>query len=525
MRKRRRGWIWVLLLLAVGGGAYGLYRWQRAEQPPATETSALQTSVARRGEIVLSATGVGTLVAASERTLSSAVVGELLTVDVQVGDRVQAGQELATIDDTAANLALAEAEVALLQAQHDLADAEGAHNELLAGATALDLANARLAVLVAEDHLAEITSDPTQAAVASAQASLAAAQERTAELQAQPNALTLEQAKMSLERAKNSLWSTQMNRDATCGLDKNSNACHQAEVNALNGEIAVRTAELEYDAALEPATDVELAEARAQVLQAQQALNDLYAGVAEADALAAETTLAEARIALVDVEASPSAEDVAASELRLRQAETALAQAERQVAEAQVALQSCTLVAPFDGVVTGVSGTVGLDVGAGGAVVTVADTSRYVLGIMVDESDLSSLAIGREVEIVFDALPDQLFTGAVTQVDPSLTSSAGLYLASGTAELTASGIAKPQGLLLGMGATVDIIGGRAEDAVLVPVEALREIESGSYAVFVVTNGELRLRMVEVGLMDLTFAEIVSGVEAGETVSTGMVATQ
>jgi len=31
--------------------------------------------------------------------------------------------------------------------------------------------------------------------------------------------------------------------------------------------------------------------------------------------------------------------------------------------------------------------------------------------------------------------------------------------------------------------------------------------------------------VEVGLMDFTFAEIKSGVEAGETVSTGIVETQ
>jgi hypothetical protein len=33
-----------------------------------------------------------------------------------------------------------------------------------------------------------------------------------------------------------------------------------------------------------------------------------------------------------------------------------------------------------------------------------------------------------------------------------------------------------------------------------------------------------LRFVEVGLMDFTFAEIVSGLEAGETVTTGIIET-
>jgi multidrug efflux pump subunit AcrA (membrane-fusion protein) len=75
---------------------------------------------------------------------------------------------------------------------------------------------------------------------------------------------------------------------------------------------------------------------------------------------------------------------------------------------------------------------------------------------------------------------------------------------------------------VGLNATVDIIAGRAENAVLVPIEALRELDPGEYAVFVVENGEPKLRVVQVGLMDITLAEIISGLEAGEVVSTGIV---
>jgi multidrug efflux pump subunit AcrA (membrane-fusion protein) len=78
---------------------------------------------------------------------------------------------------------------------------------------------------------------------------------------------------------------------------------------------------------------------------------------------------------------------------------------------------------------------------------------------------------------------------------------------------------------VGLNATVDLVAGRAENALLVPVEALREIDTDSFAVFVVSSdGSLELRPVKVGLRDLTWAEITSGLRAGEVVSTGLVET-
>ena len=44
-------------------------------------------------------------------------------------------------------------------------------------------------------------------------------------------------------------------------------------------------------------------------------------------------------------------------------------------------------------------------------------------------------------------------------------------------------------------------------------------------IFVMDNGEPQLRMVEVGLMDFTYAEILSGLELGDVVTTGIVETQ
>ena len=79
-------------------------------------------------------------------------------------------------------------------------------------------------------------------------------------------------------------------------------------------------------------------------------------------------------------------------------------------------------------------------------------------------------------------------------------------------------------LPIGSAAGVDVIGGRAENAVLVPVEALRQISEDEYAVFVMEDGQPRMKMVEVGLQDLISAEIVSGLKVGDVVTTGQVET-
>jgi hypothetical protein len=66
---------------------------------------------------------------------------------------------------------------------------------------------------------------------------------------------------------------------------------------------------------------------------------------------------------------------------------------------------------------------------------------------------------------------------------------------------------------------------RAENALLVPAEALRELSPGQYAVMVMVYGEPQMRQVEVGVMDYAYAEIISRLEQGDEVSTGMVPTQ
>jgi multidrug efflux pump subunit AcrA (membrane-fusion protein) len=145
-----------------------------------------------------------------------------------------------------------------------------------------------------------------------------------------------------------------------------------------------------------------------------------------------------------------------------------------------------------------------------------------MLELFIDQTDLDKIGVGYEVEVVFDALPDELFTGQITQIDPQLFTSGGVAYVRAIVTLNYN---KPQTLPIGLNATVDVIGGRATNTLLVPVEAVREISPGEYALFVMVDGEPQLRFVEVGLMDFSFAQILSGIEEGDVVTTGLVETE
>jgi multidrug efflux pump subunit AcrA (membrane-fusion protein) len=135
---------------------------------------------------------------------------------------------------------------------------------------------------------------------------------------------------------------------------------------------------------------------------------------------------------------------------------------------------------------------------------------------------MGMVEVGYEAEVIFDSLPDSTFTGHVISVDPSLQTVSNVDTIVAQVKLDAA--SEAVSLPVGSNASVDVIGGRVENAVLVPVEAIREIDTGEYAVFVMEDGEPKLRVVTVGLMDYTSAAITSGLEAGEIVTTGVAET-
>jgi multidrug efflux pump subunit AcrA (membrane-fusion protein) len=189
-----------------------------------------------------------------------------------------------------------------------------------------------------------------------------------------------------------------------------------------------------------------------------------------------------------------------------------------------------------------------------GTLVTAAEasfgfgTSRQVKGILVSVGDVVEAGqllaeldnTTQELEYIqakrelaeltspYAIAAEQAVAEAAVEVDSThsnlayVISPSVLHWEEEVAKLEADSSMDEINLPVGASAAVEIISARAENALLVPVEALQETSPGKYSVYVVENDDPVLRAIEVGLKDQIYAEVKSGLEPGETVVTGSV---
>ena len=514
----------IVLLAAAGGGYYYYNNVYLAAQQPAEPT--IKTAKVRKGDLVVAASGSGELVSLAEVERGFRNGGLLAEVLVKVGDEVRAGDRLVALDDAEARKALAVADLQLAQAKAALA-------------AQLDTASAERAVKLAEIQVAQAETNLQTAqlklddllnwqadenAVKLAQANLAAAQAGygtvAARYENQEDQLT--PARVNLEQAMDTLAEAQaFYRDAMDGArdwEKNIDLTREGAAKSLaRAEYEMQVAQANYDLAVIGVNNSDLLDANAKVLNAQVALSNAQTGPSETDVQGARLQVEQANLALTQAQLNFEAAQLAAEGADLTQAEVAVAQAQLNLEAAQQALAQTALVAPFDGIVSAVGAQAGENVGTG-PVVTLVDLSRPELVIYLDQTELDKIAVDYEVQIIFDALPDDTFSGRVERVDPALATIDGVPVIQGHVRLAELSFGKPQTLPAGLSAAVEVIGGRA-------VAALRELSPGLFGVCVLVSAKPTRPIVEVGLMDYTNAEILSGVALGDLVSTGVVETQ
>lgn len=194
--------------------------------------------------------------------------------------------------------------------------------------------------------------------------------------------------------------------------------------------------------------------------------------------------------------------------------------AQLAVLTAEDALNATRLYAPISGTVLNVNANFG-DTVTTASIITIASTNDLLINLYMDETDVDKALVGNKTEIAFDAFSDIVLNGEIVSVEKALQTVDGTPVIVSLVDFDPSGLP----VLSGMSADVEIIGGEALGALLVPIQALREVAPGSYAVFVVDGDDLKLTPVKVGLRDFANAEILSGLEAGDIVSTGIVETK
>jgi RND family efflux transporter MFP subunit len=191
-----------------------------------------------------------------------------------------------------------------------------------------------------------------------------------------------------------------------------------------------------------------------------------------------------------------------------------------QLAEAKEKLAGVTLSAPIAGKVVYLAADQGTMVGTS-KFITIADVSRPMVEVSVDETDIDKLKLDSSATIVFDALPDLTFSGKVVQVDPELVTSGQYKVSTGLIELNADAAKTMQALPLGLNATVTIVNQEVKEALLVPVTALKKNQNNETTVTLVdASGKTTQQSVRVGIQDGTNAEITSGLKEGDLVSLG-----
>jgi multidrug efflux pump subunit AcrA (membrane-fusion protein) len=448
----------VIIVTGIGIGAYSLLN--PAQVATTASSGTLQTAVARQGDLILQASGTGYLVAASESAVGFDIGGKITNLNVKLGDTVEKGQLLAQLDDTSMQSALEDAERVL----RELTSPEA-------------VANAELAVTAA-------------------QADAINAQYALNNQQYWKNDALIQDQYANLVIARED-------------LDRVQEAYDKANV----GEYINNSNEASlYQALYEAQQKYKTASYYFSLYSQKPSQRQFNAAQATLDLANARLTNAENYLAALTGGDVP--EDATGSSLE------ALRLAKLAIQTAQDDLDAAKLYAPISGLVMTLNAKVGDTVA--GTIMTIDDLSQANIQFYMDASDWSNVKLGYAVAVSFDALPNQTFTGIVTEVMPGLISVQGSTMVEGKAQLDIS--VDDIGLPVGVEVAIDVISGQATNAILVPVEALHELPDGSYTVFIMKNGVPTLTVVEVGLQSDTFAVITSGVAVGDVVTTGIVET-
>ena len=210
--------------------------------------------------------------------------------------------------------------------------------------------------------------------------------------------------------------------------------------------------------------------------------------------------------------------------------------AESKLAEAESNLSETVIVSPMDGVVIGepvTDCTMALQGNSNPTVIMrIADLSQKQITAKVDETDIGNVRVGQKATFTVDAYNGKTFTATVSKISQTdLDNSWNTSSTSGSSSSSSAAVIyysvtldvdDPEGLLMpSMTARVEIETANKDNALAVPLSALKTDSNGSYVVIVKKDGTTENRYVETGIYSDDNVEIVSGLSEGEQVSVAM----
>ncbi len=172
-----------------------------------------------------------------------------------------------------------------------------------------------------------------------------------------------------------------------------------------------------------------------------------------------------------------SAAELESAEAQLQLAESQVVQAEAALKQARDDLDKTRIEAPMAGIVTRLEKEIG-EIALGSVfqedvILVISDMSEVKVEVEVDETDVVNVSIGDSANIEFDALPDTIYYGTVSEIAHSATTKgAGTQEQVTNFKVQVAVLGRDARFRPGMSATVDIVTDTRENALVVPIQAL-----------------------------------------------------
>ena len=445
----------------------------------------------------------GTLSAANAYTVKPLVKGEVLTADFEVGDTVEKGDVLYTIDSSDVISGVEKAALNLNQAQRsydDAVDAQYIRTDI--GGTVASFKVRVGDVVTAGQEVAAIRDDTTLLLSLEFPAADAAnfTVGQSAEVLLDSTFEAIGGTVQSVSGADTLSSGNLLVRTVTIAVKNTGNlTAAQAATATINGVSALSSARFSYQ--------------REQTVTAQQ--NGIVSAlcVKEGAQVSADT-------ALIQLSGDNLTKQVQNASDSLRSAELSVEDTQKQV-------DDYTITAPISGTIISkdvkVGDTVGTSASSVETMCVIYDMSYLEMTLNVDELEILSIKEGQEATITADAIPNQTFRGVVTSVSKSGTTTGGTTTYPVTIRIDEMG-----DLLPGMNATAEIVTESAEDTLSVPNEAIvrgnyvlvtKDSPSAANADDSMTAPEGYVYVkVTTGVSDDDYIAVTSGLQVGDTVA-------
>jgi HlyD family secretion protein len=294
----------------------------------------------------------------------------------------------------------------------------------------------------------------------------------------------------------------------------------------------------------------ELAEAQADLLTAQTALQNARAGGAPDEVAQVDGDLRQAQLDVANLERTHKSleqlvakqaatqDELAQNEASLAKAQTRVqvleekkkalkgrsstdaegaglrvAQAQSQIQSLAEKVRSATIVATGDGTLYSLPVHPGDYVKVGDVLAVMADLRHVRVRAFVDEPDLGELAPNQEVEVTWDAKPGLMWAGHTEQIPkqvvPRGERSVGEVLCTvDNAKLD---------LLPNVNVDVRILVRKRNNVLVVPRAAVLE-DKGQFYVYLLNDGTIKRRQITLGIASASKYEVLNGLAINERVA-------